>query len=432
MTSRDIENIEKFKNTLDFKYYDILPDRVKELFYEVSIEILRRIGEPTPMMTIIGNHGRYRKEDFPPIRRVIGPVSYHKIVWNNPNDPTDFKIFHLFGDIHIHRPNCPRDSMPESFNPLLLKHIMRSDKIIDVFIERPHKKQKKFSLKSEFIDRSLRTTFEETNPLESIGGFHHMTGETVKNARLHEANVRSLGGLDEPEGFLSEMDRVSVKLAELKRKNIDIKTFWRNAQPFFEDVRQLVNKSQSELIKEIDNDPIFKIIRKQLEHIKDLNIKQFLFGIYEKQKRYIMEIFMYIQNSYKFNLFPESDDIKRIAKRITKRGIKVYEDERDEEIEKSKFLDTLGTLTSKSFLYIMDMYFFGRCFRDFEVVKDGMPKNSPKYIIAFFGDTHIQSIVEVLTRPPFNATIERNVDRVEKGETGYQCLDLGITTPLFP
>jgi hypothetical protein len=77
----DLENVRLFSKTHDFKYYDKLSAKTKVIFLASVTATEEKLGHPTPITTIIKNHYRYRKEDFPKIGRVIGPASMYKLVW---------------------------------------------------------------------------------------------------------------------------------------------------------------------------------------------------------------------------------------------------------------------------------------------------------------------------------------------------------------
>ena len=76
----------------------------------------------------------------------------------------------------------------------------------------------------------------------------------------------------------------------------------------------------------------------------------------------------------------------------------------------------------------LELYFLGRCFRQFKVTKN-FPKDPPKHIIAYFGVLHVERIKEYLLAIPFEAIIEKSFGIVEG--VGRQCLDLEINEPMF-
>ena len=76
-----------------------------------------------------------------------------------------------------------------------------------------------------------------------------------------------------------------------------------------------------------------------------------------------------------------------------------------------------------------DLYFLSRCFREFNIVRRHVPKNSCKYIVSYVGDSHVQNITKVLLSNGGKLIKEIRIEN--PNEEGYQCLDLGIISPMF-
>ena len=82
--------------------------------------------------------------------------------------------------------------------------------------------------------------------------------------------------------------------------------------------------------------------------------------------------------------------------------------------------------TNSNFL---ELYFLGRCFREFETRKMDVPRDPCRYIVGYFGQYHVKEIIGYMAKPPFNALF---IDAsLEEEGVGRQCIDMMIDRPMF-
>jgi len=436
-------------DTHDFKYYDQLPEKYKEIFHK-EIEELK---VPTAVSTIIKNHLTYTSKDFPHIGRVQGPASMYKLRWVNPKNPEDYKIFYLFGDIHVNEVQCPPNQDVPYLNPLLKEHISKSDKLIDFFIERAHLKE-----------GDPRIASASTSAWGEIAWHHGLnefySGWEVANVRMHNADVRDFETCKVIEekvfsdlitcilafpsyligyfsGIMNEIDEVvefTVLLIQSIREYEPPKFSNKEREEFIQ-VKQIINRelSRQDIIKrfnlEITRDnviqsiPTFSKTLKQIQNIidypkirnhllvdLDIEVSKFLIKLGEL-KEYLKET-KFSKKKLKFYLQAEKGEAKIIL---------------GEHHIIRKYAELINNLIGlpQDFL---ELYFLGRCFRQFKVTKN-FPKDPPKHIIAYFGVLHVERIKEYLLAIPFEAIIEKSFGIVEG--VGRQCLDLEINEPMF-
>ena len=425
----------------DFKYFDELSDKAKELVKEVMDENYEKNGLVTPVETIIRNH--ITRPPVYPIRRVVGPVSMAKIkVRADDGD----KLFYLFGDIHYPREKCPvgeRSVLKKGKVPLfgveLLKHLKTLDKIVDLFFEEAHQ--------------------EKTEKMEAGGGIEGIEGievgdnmikvlskastnclylnETkenpcgIKNVRFQLSDPRDLSG-----SIINSIFQLGSAVVLYKEKR---------GRELFEDVSNIfefndkVKKSNGDVIIPLREDVAIRRIQKQIDNVQNRK--------YNNELNRLLDLSL-----TKFS--EEIDKILKFTERIgsTKlyKGLKIRYDietaaKKEDEEEEGASLKTEDKVMLKvwdeyvMFCYklvevamlddVLNLYFLGRCFRIFNSPKRGFPIDPCRNIVAVFGDVHNESIEKILLGSVFNGELQQPIirqDVILHRPVGYQCMDLNI------
>jgi hypothetical protein len=371
-----------FLTTLDFSIFDTFSDEAKDKIYTFVIN-----KHNNPITTIIFNHMKLPKE-FPNV--MLGPCSYYVLTIKD-------KIFYLFGDNHLEQ--CGKEEEEEIcreflFHKLIPPYLGRLDKIIDVFIEgMTHYRESIFEgtpsdriryenrLKRPF-SYMIRFLFE----LLKCQYPHITEGKCeYKNLRIHRPDPRRLSSncMD----YEEEADPIGCLLSMIGNVNAgygEKKELEESKRIIPQKIRNLKNLVRNK--KDIPYPLFHMYIKKQIDAIHDVEVKNLLLNKLNEMNIKVLRILL--QTS-------------------------------DNEIPK--------ILTST--LEELDLYFLARCFRTFSGNKFGFPPVPCKYIVAWFGNTHIVNIVSILLG--MNATLvckkERNVGcKVER------CLDYSqLSNPWF-
>jgi hypothetical protein len=370
----DFAKLKLFCQEHDFTYFDSLSERTKTLFQE-EIKKLKK----TPISTIIKNHLTYTPKDFPTIGRVQGPASVYKLIVQG-------KIIYLFGDIHSGSSICPVQNVPD-FTPLLKKHMKKSDKIIDLFIEKTHSIG---SVPDIIRERPKKTRgfFWQNVWTKGVASLYASTGSPILNVRVHDANI---AGVDIRMDTNRCLDRFITYGSSRGTEGLDV---------LKDCLKHLRKKLSKENETTFSASAVVVHIKKQISGISNTDIKKFLSQLLDKTcKEYIDEV----------------RNLQSILKR-------------EKEITTSGLVDIGNCLLKLAKLSFLELYFIGRIFREFSIVKGKIPKDTPKYIVGYFGDEHIRYIVNVLKNEPFYGIIEKEIPKNEKED---RCLDLNIVGPMF-
>ena len=169
----DFQNIKRFCQSHDFKYFDALTTSTKNLFKK---QIEKNTGIKTAIETIVLNH--ILKIHPLSVRPVVGPVSMVVIKFED-------KLFYLFGDIHwLDTERCLKKNTPE-FSIKIIEHILKLDKIVDFFYEQIHRKK--------FVKKYPTSHLGEISLVAENCIYNNETSSKpcfFKNIRFHQENVR--------------------------------------------------------------------------------------------------------------------------------------------------------------------------------------------------------------------------------------------------
>lgn len=431
----DINLLKLFSSTHDFQYYDQLSTETKTLIQSI---INSKHGVKTMVETIILNHTHTSP---PPIRRVIGPMSLEVITLNQNGGE---KKFYLFGDVHT-QPKCPSGTV---FGVALLNHLSKLDKIVDVFYEQIHLQVKLGSFVTIKDDQTQRINalvvaskncvyFNESkdNPCE------------YKNIRFHQADIRlTLGSLTFHLTHIATMKSIYLQTREIEQKThqeiMDVLM-----QPFRNALNFLIQIPAKDRLNFVSEDLAIKRTKKQIDHIKDQNIKEYLSNSLNMYINSILPILDTLSSVF-YTVKPRRNGaITRLQNGFYRTFDLLVNEKSDEELTQDLynrfgtiatndvkdcvlFLRFFGIVKQFNSVSLLDLYFLGRCFRSFDTVKNNIPKDPCKNIVGYFGDSHIRDISSILLHEPFNGTSIKTM-RTKRGDIDFQCLDLEINGNMF-
>jgi len=337
-----------------------------------------------PLSGVLITHGVQIQLDkwLLPNRLVVGPV---RLVEYYSADLD--KHIYLFGDRHVKRSTCEPNAIP-TITEFITKIIRQNtDKVLDVYSEVIFESE---LIKSEFYRRfkAKAANYLDEFILKFRKCFEIEKGECkYQHVRFHYADIRGSHKL------LEEMVRI----------------FRYFVKPGFKRTEQLIGSSDDRLASLFINlypfnekiKPVLEAtkINKQLDNIKNPNVRNILQNILKIEINNFRVTIMALVNQDLVGLY-----------RGTGR-ILPYWRKRIEEI-----LVDIPT-------FLMDIYTIGRMMRTFA---DG---SSPKYIIEYAGDAHIENISSFLEDLGF-VKIEESVSQEEY--KNFQCLDISkFKQPFF-
>jgi hypothetical protein len=411
--------LNEYSDTLNFDAFDALPseyNKLKEQTYN-SLATIIRGNQPTDVQSVLMyNHLHFpQKEPYIVLPDYMtGPVSI-TILRDNENDRT----FYLFGDIHTKN----REPSSNYFHRLVPNHLGQLDKVVDVFFESGFHIHKKygFPIKMTTQEELNRLYGKANNYLEEFALYlRNCEPEYIDegrcqygNVRVHVSDARDAEPFFNPlfigntmefrnpkctsesaGGFMGCIMKLFINLNQIY--DLDAQTCRR----ILAYTRQLFN--QYKKVEIDDRGLLFReLILKQIAMIPEQDLANKL----EEYTNKIVD-----------DLYKDIDQIYRLDRIPTYiHQIKNPQEAFDRIFNRRRATNLMDTAAK-----ILDVYFIARCYRKFNVRKDRVfPAVPCKNIVAYFGDFHIDNIVNLLTNKLKQLKIIYRFDPKSIGETYY-------------
>lgn len=317
------------------------------------------------------------------------------------------KYIYIFGEIHIKNEKCLEHKHSSTMANFLSNVVRNSDKFIDIFIEQPILHRETTKLFAGGIIGDITDKFGSScTEIEK-------TCWNYPNLRYHYTDIRK-NTSDHLLYLIHVLLRPLTEGRLYGGETLDnIIKLYEDNQKYFKDVTTLI----TEVDKRYKN---FKL-EKQLEHIKNNDVKTKLIQYIEHN----INMQANKDNSYNIALSLEKmiDILKMVKKQATSDNVESLLLKTDI----IKHADNLYMGMLKSLVYYMDMYLLARLFREFKS-KRGFNSHEPKYVIIYAGNSHAEHYREFLKILDFDMLKEIKVSNKYDN-----CIDIReLNQPLFP
>jgi hypothetical protein len=173
------------------------------------------------------------------------------------------------------------------------------------------------------------------------------------------------------------------------------------------------NRTEEDLLREFNTSFTKERIQKQIDNIEDMAVREKLQQSFESEKLLLIHSFMDVVNYAPKEIGNFKVDLGKISLGILKL----------DESDFALFYQKIRILI-KSDVFLLDIYFLARCFRTFKGIRGGVLPDSPRNIIANFGNHHIKHITEILLE--MNGKLIKSVN-----DNGNFCVNIGLKGPIF-
>ena len=196
----------------------------------------------------------------------------------------------------------------------------------------------------------------EVNAENSIY-YNEKIGNTCpyKNIRFHQVNVRLIKG-----SILSIMTNIYMSQTS---------NYWRQ---FLVDSINYINEHKNSY--DVDNDVAIIQIKKQINNIS---------SNYDKMKDVLFSELDYNIEKLKYylSIVPVVDSLNMLKEMA---------------FQTQEWFNYWKILVPLTLYFFQDLYFLSRCFREFNIVRRNIPRDSCKYIVIYVGDVHVENTKEIL------------------------------------